>query len=372
MGRSLFTHRLAISLLFFCLLAAPRAWAQGTGAAASREQKWEVEGYGGLSLGRFLSGGKLTLPVPGAPITTSSPVFPSWQVPSWFFGDGAAFLNNVAAEFGLTNRLTPVDALLTPTGDAGDRHGLFGVRVRRHLKASYSLELGAEFVVRGSSQSTDPSNMADGVEPSLSSFTATFRELFSRSPFTAPVVSTSSSVETRSTREAVLTASVSADARPFGGVVPYGTLGAGVLLPSDGPQTRLTLTGNYRFQINGSFPFDETDRVVIDYSSKTAFVIVFGGGVRWDLSSRWGIRADGRFLSGPNPTAVQITATPASITGTPAAFIESFTYPNLQFSNNASTGRVSTLSGSGLADFDAFDGGWLTRGRLTVGAFWRF
>jgi len=362
----------AVIVCLFALGLPATASAQASASPAhAAERKWEIEGYGGVSIGRFLSGGTLGLPGPGAPITTSSPVFPSWEVPSWFFGDGTAFLNNVASEFGLTNRMTPVDSLITPIGDGSGHQGLFGIRVRRHLKRSYSLEIGAEFVIRGSSQSTDSSQMASGVEPSLNSFTATFRELLSRSPFTGPVVSASSSIETQSTREAILTASVTADSRPIGRVVPYATLGAGVTMPADGPQTRLTLIGNYRFQINGSFPFDETDRLIIDYTSKTAFVAVFGGGVRWDLSPRWGIRVDGRFLTGPNPTAVRITASPATVTASPAAFIESFTYPNLQFSNNASTGRVSTLSGP-LSDFDAFDGGWLTRGRLTAGAFWRF
>ena len=45
-------------------------------------------------------------------IATSSPLFPSRQVSSWLFGDGAALLNDVAAEFGLTERISPLDAVL--------------------------------------------------------------------------------------------------------------------------------------------------------------------------------------------------------------------------------------------------------------------
>jgi len=68
--------------------------------AQAPARRLELEGYGGFSLGRFTSGGELSLPAPGDPITTSNPVFPSWSVPSWLFGDGSAFLNNVMAEFG--------------------------------------------------------------------------------------------------------------------------------------------------------------------------------------------------------------------------------------------------------------------------------
>ena len=72
-----------------------------TSASRPADTRWELEVAGGLSLGRVTHRGRLDLPPAGAPIDTSSPVFPSWRVPSWFFGDGAAFLNNVAAEFGV-------------------------------------------------------------------------------------------------------------------------------------------------------------------------------------------------------------------------------------------------------------------------------
>ena len=49
---------------------------------------------------RTASEGSVTLPPAGAPIVTSSPIFPSRQVPSWFFGDGATLLNDVNADFG--------------------------------------------------------------------------------------------------------------------------------------------------------------------------------------------------------------------------------------------------------------------------------
>ena len=50
--------------------------------------------------------GSLTLPAAGAPIVTSSPIFPSRQVPSWIFGDGTTLLNGVNADFGIAARIT--------------------------------------------------------------------------------------------------------------------------------------------------------------------------------------------------------------------------------------------------------------------------
>jgi hypothetical protein len=84
-----------------------------------------------------------------------------------------------------------------------------------------------------------------------------------------------------------------------------------------------------------------------------------------------GLVLDARVLTGPNTTSVRAYASPTMVTGSPAGFIESFTYPNLQFSNNASTGRLSTLSGS-LDDVEVFRGGWVTRGRVTAGLYFSF
>jgi hypothetical protein len=293
-------------------------------------------------------------------------------VPSWFFGDGAAFLNNVATELGLTNRILPLEGLLDTLGDHLPQGLLFGVRVRRALPATYALEVGIEVVARRAPESGFQSDLIEAALPYADSFTATFSELLAASPFTTPTAGVSTTAATNSTREMIVTAALNADAKKIGGVVPFVTMGGGVVIPSDTPQSSLTLTGAYRFRVNNTFPFDETDRVEIGFKQKTAFVAVIGGGVRWDFSPDWGIRGDVRFLIGPSTTTVTISATPVVVTATPAAFVESFTYPNLQFSNNSSTGRVSTLGGGDLSDFDTFKGGWETRGRVTGGVFFRF
>ena len=99
-------------------------------------------------------------------------------------------------------------------------------------------------------------------------------------------------------------------------------------------------------------------------------VVVLGAGVRRALTDRWGLQIDGRVLIGPSTTQVTLDATPAVQPGSPADFIESFTYPSVQFSNAASTGRRSSLSGPSLQGANFFNGdGIETRVLVTAGLF---
>src|SRR6187401_2786655 len=131
-------HALLCTIAFVCTAPLP-AFAQTTPAT-----KWEVEGLAGFAFGRVDWGGTAALPPAGDPIPTASPVFPSWRVPSWTFGDGAAFLNRAAGEFGATSRIAPLDALFEPMGISGGQFQT-GVRIRRALQRPYALEIGVEF-----------------------------------------------------------------------------------------------------------------------------------------------------------------------------------------------------------------------------------
>jgi hypothetical protein len=345
-------------------------WAQTpAGAPASRVEtpRWEIEASGALSTGRWTSGGRALTPDPGPPIVTSSPVFPSWRVPSWFFGDGAAFLNNVASELALTNRLAPLDQgfLSNSLTDAGGLQA--GMRVRRAVAPGYQAEFGLDVGVTRAGFSDDLENLA---EATRQSFVSTFIELLGSGPFTSPNVSATATIADGGSREVVLTGALVADSRPVGAFVPYAVAGLGVITQV-GESPELVLEGKYRFAINGSMPIDETDRATVRVSRRPTLVAVLGGGLRRDLSRRWGVRMDGRVLIGRTATRLAVDATPGSVTGTPAGFIESFTYPNLQFSNNATTGRVSTLGGT-VEDFITSSGGIQTRLRVTVGIFVRY
>ena len=365
MRRRLRTPALAFVALFWTCAA---SYAQMTSAPRpASETRWEVDGHFGVSLGRLSTGGARVLPAPGAPIPTSSPIFPSWRVPSWFVGDGAAFLNNVAAEFGVASRITPLDAALGPRslGDAGAAE--VGVRLRRRLSARYSVESGVDVTA---TRLGFPDSLVEAVDATRATFQTTMAALLATGPFSAPTVSTSATVAAGSGREIALTGSLVRDYAPWAGFLPFTTIGAGVILQA-GRSPSLAVDGRYRFTIAGSVPIDETDRVTLEYSRRPSVVVVVGGGVRRDVSPRVGVRLDARMLLGPGATHLALDARPVVATGAPAGFVESFTYPNLQFSNNPSTGRESTLSGT-LENFDTSKGGWQTRIRLTGGVVVKF
>lgn len=344
------------------------AFAQAAPPASETPRRWELEAYGGLSLGRFSGGGTLTIPAAGAPIATSSPVFPSWSVPSWFFGDGAAFLNNVAAEFGLTNRITPLDEWLKPLAVNDSGHVMAGLRIRRPLRTPWTLELGMELSTQGAGLSAD---LVAGLHATSSTFQATFNELLSTGPFTQPVVTAGSTGAPGTSRNVALTAALNTPMKSFGSFTSYAVAGGGVVLPM-GDALTTDLSGNYRFRIAGAVPIDESDVLTVRYRERLAFVAVAGGGVRRAFSDRFGVQIDARIMAGPATTTVDVDSAPVIVTASPAGFIESFTYPNLQFSNTPSTGRRSTLGAPGLNGVEVFSGGWLLRGRVTVGVYWRF
>jgi hypothetical protein len=154
------------------------------------------------------------------------------------------------------------------------------------------------------------------------------------------------------------------------------TFGGG-MLSGMGDVASVTLEGDYRFVIapesGSSVPIHETDRITLRFEHSTTFVGLAGGGLRKQMSDRWGFRIDGRVFIGPANSRLLIDATPTVTPGSPAGFIETTTNPNIQFSNDSATGRQSTLSGPALDGFTAFKStGIQTRTLITFGVFVRF
>jgi hypothetical protein len=336
------------------------------GGANGGTAHWEVEGYGGFS-NRVLSTGSAVLPAAGAPITTSNPTFPSRQAPSWFFGDGSALLNGAIEDLGLTSRITPLDGALASLG-FGDRGAAGGIRLRRSIAPRLWVELSVDLLT-GSPALTN--SFRAGVESSRSSFDTAFAGLFATGPFASAAVTATAATVNGSGQEVVAAGSIRVPWAPRLGLAPYLTLGVG-LLARRGGLPSATLVGNYQAIVASGVPINETDRVVVRYSQGTSAVGVIGAGVRRAVSPRWGIDIDGRVLVGPQPVKVLLDASPTVTPGAPAGFIESFTYPSIQFSNNASTGRSSSLGGPALQGFTAFSGGVQAHVLVTIGLYVRF
>jgi hypothetical protein len=337
------------------------------GAAASR--RWEVEWYGGLSLANPPSSGTTRLPPPGAPLTTSSPLFPSRQIPSWFFGDGAALLNDVNAAFGLASRLSPLDAAFdSPDFELGSR-ATFGIRIRRGVSRRVSVELSVDSF---SGSGDAPAGLVAAAEAARETFESALGALLSSGPFPEVTLGATRATTEGSNRDLYATAALNLHFRPDTSLVPYLTAGGGVAAAT-GTFPSVVLEGRYRFSILGLAAIEETDRVTIRADRDTTFVAVAGAGVRRLMSRRWGFRVDGRVFVGPGGRRLLVDTAATVASATPAAYIESFTHPSVQFSNHQSTGRQSTLSAPPIQGFSVFESdGFGTRTAVTVGLFARF
>lgn len=348
------------------LLSACFALCAACPLAAAQERAWEIEGAGGLIAGRTVGAGTWTVPAAGPALVTSNPTFPTRQVSTWFFGDGALLLNGVNADFGISGRVSPVEATIPAVGS---RHsGVLAFRIRRRL----SNRVAAEFSVDALAKSDDDfSALTGAIETTRASFVSAFQSLFSSGPFASVNVSASGTASIRERRDTAFTGALNVRLAQWHAFAPYATAGAGVLTGS-GALPSAALEGQYRASIVGQFPIAETDRLSLQYTRGSSFVMVLGGGVRHDVSPRWGWRGDARVLFGPDSTRILIDAAPSVAHGTPAGFIESFTNPGIQFSNDPATERQSSLSGAPIASFEAFNGGMQSRTVVTFAVFARF
>jgi hypothetical protein len=133
-----------------------------------------------------------------------------------------------------------------------------------------------------------------------------------------------------------------------------------------------SMQARYTASILGEVPIDETDTVRVDFTRPKSVVAVLGGGLRHDFSRAWTLRFDARVLVGPDTTRIHLDAAPSVARGAPAGFIESFTNPAIQFSNDPATGRVSSLSGPALQGVEVFNGGVIARTMIGVAIARRF
>lgn len=357
------SSRIAAAAVVIALAAAPAA-AQSTTSA----KRWQVEGVGGLSLFDLPTDGTATLPPAGAPITTTGPTNPSRKVSTWFLGDGALLLNNVNAEFGIPGRISALDTALGTLSLSGTNAAAFGLRVRRIVSDRLTLEFSADMMPGSRELSPE---LVSAVEAARASFVTAFSGLLTTGPFTNVNVNAITAMSNPSSRD--LATTVAAQWRlNAGSFEPYVAVGGG-LVHSVGDLPSVTLTGMYRFLIQGTVPIDETDVLRLHYSQGTALVGLAGAGVRRALNDRFGLSIDARVLFGQQTLAVELDATPTRVSGTPQGFIESFTTPAIQFSNSPNTGRESSLSGESLFNFKAFTtDGLQTRFIITAGVFMRF
>ena len=352
--------------------SAPRA--PGAPRPPLTQRKWELEAHGGGAFGSLSTSGTPISAFPVGASFTALGGFSSRYASTWYFGDGAALINEIAAGFGAfatTRRMTPLDPVLTAAGLERRRGASVGGRVSRRFTRTVSAELAIDSTGETWRLTQTAQN---GIEATRASFTPMWNSLIATGStiFLSPAVSSNTTLtaETHG-RQTLATGAVIIDLPLNGRVVPYTAAGAGVRMRS-GDLPTATLTGNYQFRFLGNSPFNESDVVTVHFAAKDNVPVgLFGGGVKFALTERQGLRVDVRMHVAINPVDTLVDARPNAVLASPQFSISSFTSPSLVFSNTSST--RSNLTGPAITDLKTFTGsGRDFQTNLTVGYFLRF
>jgi hypothetical protein len=334
---------------------------------AQTTRKWEVEFHVGGGLVSTPPDGTASLPAVG-PLFTTVVGTTSRQISSWYFGDGALLLNQVSAALGLVPRITPLDPLFQSSLSEGQPGVSFGFRLSRALNRRF----GAEFTLdygRGP-LALRPSALA-GIEATRASYVPAFTALVGSGPFVGPTVTSVSTIHEKEGSQTLMTGALTVNLMTSGRTIPYVSAGAG-FKANTGGMPSASLDGNYRFQTLGLFPVNETDSVTLRTSVDEGAVGVFGGGLKFAVSPRWGVRFDLRaFVNKVSiETLMDTRSRPSS--ATPSGAAASLSTPSLQFSNNGTLGP-SSLAGPPLTGFRTFTGrSWQSQTNVSGGLFLTF
>lgn len=360
------SYRCAAAFTFAAAFLVPAAPAHAQGGAAGR---WEVEFHGGFASATAPDGGTAgTLPA-ATPFTTLAQS-QSRRVSSWFFGDGASLLNTANATLAPSSGFTAIDPVILGAAASRDSGANFGFRIARRFGSRYFVEGTVDVA---NTPLTFSQEALDGIEASRSTFVTAFRGLFTSGPSPNPNVTAPVALNEGSGRDVMTTGVFGIDLLTTGRLIPYVVGGAGVA-HSTGEQPNATITGNYNFPIPiaGVAPINETDILAVRLVREdNAAIGVFGGGLRYAASPRWGVRFDVRASVGGGASDVVIDATPSVATGVPGAILITPTSPSAVFSS--STINRSSLTGpaiSGLKTFTGSGSSWRTN--VTGGVYFRF
>jgi hypothetical protein len=373
-------YRLEIQL--FCitaLLVASVAAAQSTTPGG----RWEVEFHGGGGFERAASDGSGALPPAGSTFLTYQGTA-TRRASTWYFGDGALLLNQINATFSpalVTGRVTPLDPVLQSAAAAHASGASVGVRVGRAITRRLSVEFTLD---AAQGRATFSDEAVAGIEATRASFISALNERTGLLAsglgivFINPRITSEATIDDERGRQVFTTGALTINLKERGRVIPYATIGAGVIT-NVGDLPRATLVGNYRFDslgaATGYWPVNETDTAVLSVATarQHPFVTVFGGGARILGSNRWGLRADIRAYVSRNTLDVLVDATPQVAASSPLGAIASIFVPSIQFSNAASFGFDSTLSGSRIDGFKTFSSsGMALHVSVSAGYFVRF
>jgi hypothetical protein len=362
-------------VFLLCVVRVAQAQSGPRGSLTAPSTGWIVEVHVGTAPDR-VPGNVLTQQLP-----PQGPTFPSGgagstdtsrQVPSWYFGDGAAILNSLADRRPLTiPHILSLDPVLTSAATTTRTGANVGVRIghtitKRVLVLFSYDQASAQLGLTSAAQANTTDSSA-----SFQTFWNTFLAAPRAQQLTNVSANSTFSVGQASGTERML--AVTADIRTvtFGGWTPFVTVGGGVALPLPQVQTEVTLLGNYRATVsNNGAVLNETDQLRIRYEMLPAPFGIIGVGVERGVSAHIGVRADFRSFLGVNQVRTRIDTRPTSgPTPPPVATIRAGGTPDIQVSTNPLL--PTTLSLQGVDHFDAFE----AKGNLatfSAGVFLRF
>ena len=386
--------RTVVCMLVVYLASAAASPAAGQSAASG---KWEIEFHGGGVFPTTPAGGTVSLPAQGELFTsvTNVPalgpaVHASRRQSSWYFGDGAILFNGLAetlvgtgqAQF--SGRITTLDPVLGRSLGTERDGGSIGARVSRVLTRRLTAELSVDYSL-ARLQITQANS--DSIEATRSSFIPALSGLLVPSGLAINVnrvlnsVTSIAALDRGSSHQLSTSGALLINLRTTGDVIPYATVGAS-LISTVGRTPSATLAGNYQFLSVGA-PMNESDSVTVrDARDAHTAAGVLGGGVKYYVSPRWGIRLDARVSLSKNTAGTALDATPnVAMGGLPAGRFMFIAPTTIMFSNSTLpvTGQgvtvigTSTLTGPALTGFRTFSGnGVSTHTNIAAGLFWRF
>jgi opacity protein-like surface antigen len=348
--------------------------------------KWEVELRGGAILATNPTGGTVALPGPGQVFTTATtmptPPPSSRRESSWYFGDGAVLFNQAATALAqLPGQITTLDPVLgRPFATMGAGGGI-GVSVSRALTPRFSAEVSVDY---GLARFQIAESNRDAIEATRASFIPAFDGLIRFNPNRVLTsVTSTASLDNDRGRQLIASGALIVRLRTTGDVIPFATIGAG-LVSISGTTPSAALRGNYQFRLPNGAPIDETDNVTVrDVRDDQAVAAILGGGVKYHVSPRWGIRLGVRVVLSPNPANTVVDAAPTVALGRlPAGRGVLGAEPSIQFTNNSSDPvtalgvtavAASSLTGPEISEFRSFSGtGIVSLTNIMAGVFWRF
>ena len=306
--------------------------------------RWEVSFDVGLVTGGGTPDGTSRTPLAGPTFVMADGTTPTRSVMSWYFGDGAALLNQVLALRGIAS-VHPLERPDWPV--PGQSGAQVGARIARHLAGGIWFEGGVDV---GLAAPGFDDAARDRIDAASEDFEAAFTALAaSAAPVITAATVTSAANLTGGGRRLLVSGVV--QYRGSERVVrPVLLAGIGVTSTVGGPAT-LTLTGTYRFTTPGQAVIEETDTIRLRYETSNSFVWILGGGMMHDLSRSSAYRVELRLLASETTMSAYLDATPSRVTASPGGVVVlNATSPGLQFSSST---VVPSLSAT-RAGFEAF------------------